>query len=48
MIKFDNLSQDRPYIVFKEKYNESFKAKQDNIEAICISSYSQKNKEVNA
>ena len=48
MIKFDNPCLDRPYLVFKEKYNESIIAKQDNIEAICISSYSPKNKEVNA
>ena len=48
MIKFDNPCLDRPYLVFKEKYNESLIAKQDNIEAICISSYSPKNKEVNA
>ena len=37
MIKFDNPCLDRPYLVFKEKYNESLIAKQDNIEAICIS-----------
>ena len=48
MIKFDNPCLDRPYLVFKEKYNESIIAKQDNIEAICISSYSPKNKEGNA
>ena len=35
-------------MVFKERYDESLKAKQDNIEAICISSYSPKNNEVNA
>ena len=48
MIKFDNPCLDRPYLVFKEKYNESLIAKQDNIEAICISSYSSKDNEVNA
>ena len=48
MIKFDNPCLDRPYLVFKEKYNESLIAKQDNIEAICISSYSPKDDEVNA
>ena len=48
MIKFNNPCLDRPYLVFKEKYDESLKAKQDNIEAICISSYSPKDDEVNA
>tara|TARA_B100000902_G_scaffold12365_1_gene15071 strand:+ start:301 stop:897 length:597 start_codon:yes stop_codon:yes gene_type:complete len=48
MIKFDNPCLDRPYQVFKEKYDESLNAKQDNIEAICISSYLPKNNEVNA
>ena len=48
MIKFDNLSQEIPYQVFKEKYENSLNAKQKNIEAICISSYSSKNNEVNA
>jgi pyridoxine/pyridoxamine 5'-phosphate oxidase len=48
MIQFDNLSQELPYQVFKEKYENSLNAKQKNIEAICISSYSSKNNEVNA
>ncbi len=48
MIKFDNLSKERPYKIFKEKYDESSKAHQLNIEAICISSYSNELKEVNA
>ena len=48
MITFDNPCLDRPYQVFKEKYDESLKAKQDNIEAICIGSYLPKNNEVNA
>jgi len=48
MIKFNNLSQEHPYLLFKRIYIESLKAKQQNIEAICISSYSLKNKDVNA
>ena len=48
MIKFDNLSKERPYKIFKEKYDDSSKAHQLNIEAICISSYSNELKEVNA
>jgi len=48
MIKFNNPSQETPYLLFKSIYTESLKANQKNIEAICISSYSLKNKEVNA
>ena len=48
MIEFDKLSRETPYSVFKDKYDESLKAKQENIEAICISSYLPKKKEVNA
>ena len=47
MIEFNNLSQETPYKVFKDLYHESLKANQKNIEAICIASYSTKNKEVN-
>ena len=35
-------------LVFKDKYTESLNAKQKNIEAISISSYSSDNEEVNA
>ena len=48
MIEFKNLSNETPYLILKEKYDESLKANQQNIEAISISSYSDKNKEVNA
>ena len=48
MIQFDNLSRELPYQVFKEKYENTLSAKQKNIEAICISSYSSKDNEVNA
>ena len=48
MIKFNNLSKDIPYLVFKEKYDNSIKADQKNVEAICIASYSSNQKEVNA
>ena len=48
MIQFKNLSQEIPYLIFKNKYNDSLKANQSQIEAICISSYSLKEKEVNA
>ena len=43
MIEFNNVCEDTPYQLFKKKYNESLKAKQENIEAISISSY---NKEI--
>lgn len=48
MIKFTNINQEAPYLVFKEKYDKSIEAKQKNIEAICISSYSKKSNEVNS
>ena len=48
MIEFNNLSQEIPYLVFKEKYNDSLNANQSNIEAVCIASYSSKKEEVNA
>lgn len=48
MIQFDNLSEEAPYLVFKNKYDESFDAQQKTIEAISISSYSHENKEVNS
>ena len=33
MIKFNKLSQELPYIIFKDKYNEALNAGQKNIEA---------------
>jgi pyridoxamine 5'-phosphate oxidase len=44
MIKFNNLNQGNPYILFKEKYDQALKAGQKDIEAISISSF---NKELN-
>jgi pyridoxamine 5'-phosphate oxidase len=48
MIQFNNLNQEMPYVVFKEKYNESLNAKQKNIEAISISSYNREISEVDS
>lgn len=48
MIKFNNLSKEKPYSIFKKEYDESLKAHQLYIEAMCISSYSNELKEVNA
>ena len=44
MIEFDHLSSDLPYEIFKKKYDQAIKEKQQNIEAISISSF---NKEIN-
>ena len=44
MIEFNNLNQEIPYLLLKEKYDEAVDAGQKGIEAISISSY---NKEVN-
>ena len=43
MIQFNNLNQEIPYQLFKEKYDEAVDAGQKGIEAISISSY---NKEI--
>jgi len=48
MIKFNNISKEKPYTIFQDIYHDSFKAKQKNIEAISISSYSPKTNEVTA
>ena len=48
MIQFNNLSKEPPYLVFKNKYEDSLNANQKNIEAISIASYSTSKKEVNA
>ena len=39
MIEFNNLNQEIPYQLLKEKYDEAFDAGQKSIEAISISSY---------
>jgi len=48
MIQFNKPNQETPYLIFKEKYNNSSNAKQSNIDAISIASYSSIDKEVNA
>lgn len=48
MIRFNKFSQETPYLVFIENYKKAFSLKQENIEAICISSYSKKFDEVNS
>ena len=48
MIKFINISDELPYKIFKNIYDDAVSANQSIVEAICISSYSSSNKEVNA
>lgn len=48
MIKFSNIKQEIPYILFKEKYDEALKAKQKAIEAISISSFNKVKNEVDS
>ena len=48
MIKFLNLYSDRPYIHFKNLYNQALENNQKGIEAISVSSYDQKKNEVEA
>ena len=48
MIQFNNLNKEKPYIVFKDKYEQALKANQKAIEAISISSYMSKTNEVDS
>ena len=48
MIKFVNIDKSEPYTKLHELYKEAINAKQESIEAILISSYSTKKKEVDA
>ena len=48
MIKFINLSEEIPFVQFKEKYNLALKAGQNIIEAIAISSYNRETNEVDS
>jgi len=48
MIQFNNLNQDLPYLLFKEKYDEAIDVGQKGIEAISISSYSKLVNEVDS
>ena len=44
MIHFNNLSCEKPFLLFKEKYDEALELKQKNIEAISISTYNKENR----
>lgn len=48
MIDFIEISKDDPYLIFKDLYDQSYSLNQANIEALCISSYSMENKEINS
>ena len=48
MIRFTELGQEIPYSILKKKYDAALAANQKNIEAISISSYSTKLREVNS
>ena len=48
MIEFINISDELPYKIFKNRYEDAVRANQLIVEAVCISSYSSSNKEVNA
>jgi len=48
MIKFNNLNQEIPYQIFKEKYDKALNAGQRGIEAISISSYNKEISEVDS
>ena len=46
MIQFQDISNQIPYLIFKEKYYEAINAGQKNIEAVAISSFDKKLNEV--
>ena len=48
MIQFNNLNQEIPYRLFKEKYDDALNADQKGIEAISISSYIKEMNEVDS
>ena len=48
MIKFKNLKQEKPYLLFKSKHDEALRKGQKGIEAISISSFNTKTNEVDS
>jgi pyridoxamine 5'-phosphate oxidase len=48
MIKFNSLSSETPYILFKAKYDQALKAGQKSIEAISISTFNKNMNEVDS
>ena len=48
MIQFQNLNQEEPYLLFKSRYDEAYRAGQKVIEAISISTFENKTNEVDS
>ena len=48
MIEFKNLNQEKPYLLFKKKYDEALNAGQKSIEAISIASFNKARNEVDS
>ena len=48
MINFIDLNSSKPYQVFEDLYKNALENQQDNIDAICISSYDKDSSEVNS
>jgi pyridoxamine 5'-phosphate oxidase len=48
MINFNNLNQEIPYVILKEKYDQAIQAGQKGIEAISISSFNRETNEVDS
>ncbi|MDC1242440.1 pyridoxal 5'-phosphate synthase [Gammaproteobacteria bacterium] len=48
MINFIDLNSSKPYQVFEDLYKNALENQQDNIDAICISSYDNRKSEVNS
>ena len=48
MIRFNELSEEKPYTELKTRYENALKMNQKNIEAISISSYSKELNEVDS
>ena len=48
MIKFKNLNQEKPFTIFKHKYDKASQASQKGIEAISISSYNRDLNEIDS
>lgn len=48
MILLNNINENIPYLIFKDKYHEALGSGQKNIEAIAVSSYNVEKKEVDS
>lgn len=48
MIKFINPIEEKPYLIFREKYNEAVNADQQEIQVVSISSFNRDNNQVDS